>query len=107
MALRGGLAGLAGASELYGIHHRAARELTIGVGFTGIIIAMLAALDPFGVVIVSILFGGLVNGAFKLQIVTGVPSAFISAIQAIVLLFALSAAVLARYRIVRSVEDAG
>jgi len=107
MALSGGLAGLAGASELYGIHHRVVMDLSIGLGFTGIIIAMLAALDPFGVVIVSILFGGLVNGAFKLQIVTGVPSAFISAIQAIVLLFALSAAVLARYRIVRSVEDAG
>jgi len=107
MALSGGLAGLAGASELFGIHHRVVMDLSIGLGFTGIIVAMLAALDPFGVVIVSILFGGLVNGAFKLQIVTGVPSAFISAIQAIVLLFALSAAVLARYRIVRSVEDAG
>lgn len=107
MAISGGLAGLAGAGELFGIHHRVVMDLSIGLGFTGIIVAMLAALDPFGVVIVSILFGGLVNGAFKLQIVTGVPSAFISAIQAIVLLFALSAAVLARYQIVRSVEDAG
>ena len=107
MALSGGLAGLAGASEVFGIHHRMVMDLSIGLGFTGIIVAMLAALDPFGVIIVSILFGGLVNGAFKLQIVTGVPSAFISAIQAIVLLFALSAAVLSRYRIVRRVEDAG
>ncbi len=66
---------------------------------------MLANLDPIGVVLAAILFGGLTNGAFRLQIVTGVPSAFVFAIQAIVLLFVISAAVFSRYRI-RRVEDA-
>lgn len=105
MALSGGLAGLAGAGELFGIHHRLVLDLSTGIGYTGIIVAMLAGLNPLGVMVAGVLFGGLINGAFRLQIMTGVPSAFIAAIQAIVLLFVLAAAVLARYRIGR-VEDA-
>jgi simple sugar transport system permease protein len=105
MTISGGIAGLAGAGELLGIHHRMVLDLSTGLGYTGIIVAMLAGLQPLGVVLAAILFGGLVNGAFRLQIATGVPSAFIFAIQAIVLLFVISASVLSRYR-VRRIRDA-
>lgn len=105
MAISGGLSGLAGAGELFGIHHRLVLDLSTGLGYTGIIVGMLAGLNPLGVVLAAILFGGLTNGAFRLQIVSGVPTAFIYAIQAIVLLFVLSASVLSRYRI-RRVNDA-
>lgn len=101
MVLSGGIAGLAGASELFGIHHRLKLAISEGLGYSGIIVAMLAALDPLGVIVAAILFGALYNGSFRLQIVTQVPSAFISVIQALVLIFMLSAAVLARYRIRR------
>jgi ABC-type uncharacterized transport system permease subunit len=106
MAISGGLSGLAGASELFGVHHRLVLDLSTGLGYTGIIVGMLAWLNPLGVVLAGILFGALTNGAFRLQIISGVPTAFIEAIQAIVLLFVLSASVLSRYRI-RRVEDAG
>ncbi len=104
LILSGGLAGLAGAGELFGIHQRLVLDLSNGLGFTGIIVAMLAGLNPLGVILVAVLFGGLVNGGFRLQVATGIPSAFILAIQAIVLLFAISASVISRYRLRRRVD---
>jgi simple sugar transport system permease protein len=65
---------------------------------------MLAGLDPIGVVMAALLFGGLINGAYRLQTATGVPSAFVDAIQAIVLLCVLASFVLSRYEIRRVVD---
>jgi ABC-type uncharacterized transport system permease subunit len=101
MLLSGGLAGLAGAGELFGIQYRLVLDLASGLGYTGIIVAMLANLDPLGVVVAAILFGGLTNGAYKLQTATGVSSSIIEAIQAIVLLCVLAAFVFSRYRLKR------
>jgi ABC-type uncharacterized transport system permease subunit len=101
MLLSGGLAGLAGAGELFGVQYRLVLDLASGLGYTGIIVAMLANLDPLGVVVAAILFGGLTNGAFKLQTATGVSSSIIEAIQAIVLLCVLAAFVFSRYRLKR------
>ncbi|MFN2168257.1 MAG: ABC transporter permease [Anaerolineae bacterium] len=105
MLLSGGLAGLAGAGELLGVQYRLVLDLASGLGYTGIIVAMLANLDPLGVVVAAILFGGLTNGAFRLQTSTGVSSSIIEAIQAIVLLCVLAAFVFSRYRFER-VPDA-
>jgi simple sugar transport system permease protein len=104
LALSGGLAGLAGAGELYGVQHRLVMDLSNGLGYSGIIVAMLAGLDPLGVVLAALLFGGLTNGAYRLQTATGVPSAFVDAIQAIVLLCVLASFVLSRYQIRRVVD---
>jgi general nucleoside transport system permease protein len=102
MLLSGGLAGLAGAGELMGVQYRLVLDLASGLGYTGIIVAMLANLDPLGVVLAAILFGGLTNGAYRLQTSTGVSSSFIEAIQAIVLLCVLAAFVFSRYRLKRT-----
>ena len=99
MCLSGGLAGLAGAGELFGLQFRLKPELSHGFGFTGIIIAVISGLNPIGVVITSVLFGGLMNGGLKLQILTGVPTALVSAIQGIVLIYFLVAACLTRYQL--------
>jgi general nucleoside transport system permease protein len=101
MFISGGIAGLAGAGELFGIHHRLRPDISIGLGYTGIIVAMLAALNPLAVIPAAIIFGALLNGAAKLQIISGVPSSLIYAIQAIVLLFYLTGTTLSRYRIRR------
>lgn len=101
MILSGGLAGLAGAGELFGVQYRLVLDLASGLGYTGIIVAMLANLDPLGVVLAAVLFGGLTNGAARLQTTTGVSSAIIEAMQAILLLCVLAAFVLARFRIKR------
>lgn len=101
MILSGGIAGLAGAGELIGLQHRLRLDISSGYGFTGIIIAMLADLHPLAVVATAIFFGGLVNGSLRMQIVTGVPVAIIYVIQAVVLLFLLTAQVLSRYQVQR------
>jgi ABC-type uncharacterized transport system permease subunit len=101
MMISGGLAGLAGAGEVFGVHYRLKPDISVGFGFVGIIIAMISALNPLTVVLSAILFGGLVNGGIKLQVFTGIPTAMISTLQAIILLFFLTAAVLTRYEIKR------
>ncbi|MFZ5678049.1 MAG: ABC transporter permease [Pseudomonadota bacterium] len=90
MLISGALAGLAGMSEVYGVHYRLKAGAITSYGYTGIIVAILGMLNPWGVVFAAILFGALVNGATFMQIKTGVPSALIYAIEAILLLFYLA-----------------
>lgn len=101
MLISGGLAGLAGAGELFGIHHRLRPDISVDLGYTGIIVAMLAGLNPIAVIPAGIIFGALLNGATKLQIISGVPSSLIYVIQATVLLFYLTGTTLAHYRLRR------
>jgi ABC-type uncharacterized transport system permease subunit len=102
MFISGALAGLAGVGELFGVQYRLRPDLSPGYGYTGIIVAMLAGLNPIGVIPAAILFGALINGSAQMRIATGVPTALTSAIQAIVLLSLLSAQVLTRFRVRRS-----
>jgi simple sugar transport system permease protein len=104
MAISGGLSGLAGVSEVFGVQHRLRLNLSPGYGFTGIIVAMLAELNPLAIIPSAILFGGLIHGSFRMQVITGVPTAVVNAIQAIVLLFFLTSQVLTKYRL-RRVHD--
>jgi simple sugar transport system permease protein len=86
----GALAGLAGVTEVYGVQYRLKAGAVAGYGYSGIIVAILGQLHPAGVVVAAILFGALLNGAILMQITTGVPSALIYAVQAILLLFFLA-----------------
>ena len=102
MAISGGVAALAGACELAGLYHRVRMvDIAVGYGYTGIIVAMLVNLNPIGVILAAILFGGLVNGSMRLQVMTGIPIAVVYAMQAIFLLCALTAEVISRYQIRR------
>ena len=106
MLISGAMAGLAGAGELFGLHHRLKTDISGGFGFTGIVIGMLGGLRPFGVLVAAVLFGGLASGSFVMQITTGIPTSVVYAIQAIVLLFFLCATVIAKHRLrVESVND--
>jgi len=102
MLISGGIAGLGGIGEVIGIQHRMRMDISNGAGFTGIIIAMLAGLNPLAVVIVAIFMGGLLNGSNRMQIFSNVPTALVYAMQAIVLLSLLAFQVLAKYRIRRA-----
>lgn len=101
MLISAGIAGLAGAGELLGLQHRLRMEMFRGDGYTGIIVAILAGLHPLGVIPVAIFFGGLSNGATRMQVLTGVPTALISAVEAIMMLFLLIAQVFSNYEIKR------
>ena len=94
MMLSGALAGLAGMSEISGVVHRLQGAISPGYVFTGIIIAWLAKLNPFAVVLVSILFGALILAGREIQ-----PSGIPKLIQGIVLMCLIASDFLLRYRI--------
>jgi len=100
------IAGLAGGTELAGLHHRLRLDISTGYGYTGIMIALLGRLSPIGVVPAAIFFGALVNGSTSMQVNFGVPVALVFSLQGVVIVFLLLADALTRYRI-RRVEDAG
>jgi len=103
MMISGALAGLAGMSEITGVVHRLQGSISPGYGFTGIIIAWLAKLNPFAVIIVSILFGALILAGRQIQ-----PSGIPKMIQGIILVCLIASDFLLRYqiRIVRRGEEA-
>lgn len=103
LMLSGGLAGLAGMSEITGVVHRLQGAISPGYGFTGIIVAWLAKLNPFAVVLVSVLFGALILAGREIQ-----PSGIPKMIQGIILVSLIASDFLLRYRIriVRSGEEA-
>jgi len=94
MMLSGALAGLAGMSEVSGVVHRLQERISPGYGFTGIIVAWLAKLNPFAVIIVSILFGALIVAGREIQ-----PSGLSNLLQGIILFMVISSDVLLRYKI--------
>jgi len=94
MMLSGGLAGLAGMSEISGVVHRLQGSISPGYGFTGIIVAWLSKLNPLIVIPVSILFGALLLAGREIQ-----PSGIPKLIQGILLFCLISSEVLLRYRI--------
>lgn len=94
MMVSGALAGLAGMSEITGVVHRLQERISPGYGFTGIIIAWLAKLNPFAVVPVAILFGALILAGRELQ-----PSGLSMMLQGFILFMIISSDVLLRYKI--------
>jgi general nucleoside transport system permease protein len=87
LTLAGGFAGLAGAVEIMGVHHRILENITSGYGFTGIVAALFGGLHPLGLIPASYLFGSLLVGADKMQRATQVPSSLIDVILGLIVLF--------------------
>ncbi|MBI3989962.1 MAG: ABC transporter permease [candidate division NC10 bacterium] len=100
LALSGGLAGLAGLSEVAGIQGRLKHGLSPGYGYTAIIVAWLARLNPWAVVGVSVLLGGLLVGGDMLQIAMGLPVTMTYILQGLILFFVLGMEVLSGYRLI-------
>jgi len=102
MMLSGAIAGLAGMSEITGVVHRLQMNISPGYGFTGIIIAWLAKLNPLAIMFVSVLFGALILAGREIQ-----PSGIPKLIQGVILVCLIASDYLLRYqiRIVRR-EDA-
>jgi simple sugar transport system permease protein len=99
MILSGGLAGLAGFVQVAGISHRLQQGIVVGDGYTAIIIAWLAQLNPFGVLIVSVLMAGLFVGGDQIQITMGLPAAVAGVLQGAILFFVLGGNFFTQYRI--------
>jgi len=107
LSLAGGFAGLAGAIEVIGVQHRLMEGLTSGYGFTGIVAALLGGLHPIGLIPASVVFGGLLVGADKMQRVVQVPSSLVTAILGVIVLFVSGAALWSRRWSARRLAEQG
>lgn len=88
MLMSGALAGIAGAVEVMGVHHRFYDQFSPGYGFDSIAVAFLGGATAFGTAFSAMLFGALKNGALGMQIDTNTPKEIVTLIQAIVIIFA-------------------
>ncbi|MGF7177185.1 ABC transporter permease [Azospirillum doebereinerae] len=99
--LSGGLAGLAGASEVLGLKGYLTLDLSPGFGYSGIVVAMLAQLHPLGVVGAALFIAGIFVGADAMSRAMPVPNYIADVLVATSLLCMLVAGLLARYRLRR------
>ena len=95
LLLSGAFAGLAGATQVFGVNYRmitdgSASGFTGGAGFNGIVAALFGQLHPILTIPASILFGALLVGANKMQRVVQVPSALVIALNGLVVVFVVS-----------------
>lgn len=90
LAISGALAGVAGFTEINGIHHRLLDNFSRNVGFDGIAAALLGSANPLGVFVSALLLGMLQTGANAMQRGVGVPANIVSIIQALIIILVLA-----------------
>lgn len=88
MLISGAMAGIAGAVEVMGVHHKFYDQFSPGYGFDSIAVAFLGNSAAIGTAFSALLFGTLKNGAVGMQIVTDTPKEIVTIIQAVVIVFA-------------------
>ncbi|NLC29083.1 MAG: ABC transporter permease [Chloroflexi bacterium] len=94
MTLSGALAGMAGAVQILAVNHSMALGLSSGYGFDSIALALIGNNHPLGVVLSSLLFGTLRNGATRMMVVSSIPIDIVDVIQAIILMFVAAPAII-------------
>lgn len=98
-ALSGAMAGLAGVGEVGGLHYQVMAGISPGYGYTGIVIAMLAGLNPLGVLPAAFFFAVVITGAEAMSRATGIPVYLSDVIQGTSLITMLVALLFTRYRL--------
>jgi simple sugar transport system permease protein len=108
MFLSGGLAGLAGSTQVLGITRNMALGFSAGYGFDSIALALLGKSHPLGVTLSALLFGFLRAGGTRMQSIASIPIEIVSIVQSMVIVFiAAPAIVRAIYRLREREEDGG
>ncbi|MFM8321722.1 MAG: ABC transporter permease [Chloroflexota bacterium] len=114
LVLSGALAGLGGAIQVLGVNHRLFTDgsttgFTGSAGFNGIVAALFGQLHPLGTIPASVIFGALMVGANKMQRAVQVPSALITALNGLLVVFVVSSEIwrrqLARKREIQQLPD--
>jgi simple sugar transport system permease protein len=99
LLLSGAICGLAGVCEVTGASRRLQNGLSVGYGYTAIIVAWMAQLNPIAVFFVAILMGGLLVGGEQVQVVMGLPSAVALVLQGMILFPMLAGSLFTEYRL--------
>lgn len=102
----GGIAGLAGVGEVAGIHHRLLEDISPGYGYSGIVIATLGALNPFGAGVAAAFIALIEVGGQSVSRQLGIPTFLADVVQATILLVTLAMLLLTGYRLRKTVAGA-
>jgi simple sugar transport system permease protein len=103
LLLSGAFAGMAGAIQVYGVNYRmitdgSASGFTGSAGFNGIVAALFGQLHPIWSIPASVLFGALLVGANSMQRMVQIPSALVTALNGLVVVFVVSSEIWRRRR---------
>ncbi|WP_309570662.1 ABC transporter permease [Deinococcus sp.] len=100
--ITGGAAGLAGAGEVAGIHHRLleAGQISLGYGFTAVIVAWLARGNPALCLVTAPLMGIILAGGDLLKIDLNMPFRVVDVFSGVILLTLIASEVFVRHRVV-------
>lgn len=107
MLLSGGICGLTGVIQSAGSDMTLAASVAGGVGFTAIIVAWLANLNPIGILIVSFLFAVLEKGSSVMQSTYGLSTYSAAVLQGIILFFILGSEFFIRYKFIIGGKNKG
>ncbi len=99
VVLSGALCGLAGAFEVTGISHRLQQGLSIGYGYTAIIVAWMSQLNPLAVPFVALALAALAVGGDQVQMMMGLPASMGVVMQGLILFPMLAGSLFTEYRL--------
>ncbi|MEZ0394109.1 MAG: ABC transporter permease [Desulfurococcaceae archaeon] len=99
MLYSGMMAGLAGAVEVLAFLHYLFEGIFVGLGYTAILVALVGANNPIGIIASSLFFGIIYTGNTYLQAATGLTYTFSKALEGLIYLFVLVGTLLTSYRI--------
>jgi general nucleoside transport system permease protein len=99
MLVSGALSGLAGAADVAGLQHRLMKGIDMGYGFTAIIIAWMAQLNPIAVVFVAVIMGGILVGGDQIQMMMRLPASMGLVLQGLLLFPLLAGSIFSDYRL--------
>lgn len=97
--ISGGLAACAGVTEVAGTKEYLTLDISPGFGYTGIAVAMLAGLNPLGVIVAALFIAGIYNGADSMSRAMNVSNYIADVITAASLLLVMLSVMLTRMRI--------
>ncbi len=87
MVIGGVIGGVAGVAQVAGVHYRFIAGFSPGLGFTGIVVALLGRNTALGTLLAAIFFGALRNGGSTMELFTRIPRDLIEILQALIILF--------------------
>ena len=94
MLISGGIAGVAGWTEIFGTQYRLLDDISSGYGNLAIVVALLGNLRPVDIGIASFFFAAMLSGGAAMQRMTNVPVSVVSIIQGLVIIFIICRTVL-------------
>ncbi len=87
LGLSGVFAGLAGGIQMLSADHQLTDSFNSGYGYTGIVVALLARNNPFGIILSAIFFSALNTGAQNVQMITNVPASLSDVLTGLIIFF--------------------